>query len=791
MLNQYFKKFKNLKIGTKILIIVLLISFIAQISTGILAFISITQLSNYSQNEASNLGEETALNGETALKNQAESYLKEVSSSMAEASDNILEEVSDEVAGLSVGIEDIYTNSGNFAGHSLPLPETTVSGDSSDRTDSTEKAYAVDPANSSSDKTTVLAYDVGSYAAKYENKVYRTTLRKWLELTDEERTNIHANKIVVSENSVPSEIQNEIKIISNVSYLSKPIYESNAAVSSVYIGTESGIFYRYSPSNSSERFDPRTRSWYTDAIIAKEAGNNTPLWQSTYIGKSDGKLCITCSKAFTDKNGKILGVAAIDLYLENINQYVIGTTIGNTGYAFVTDNNGKIIMHPDYKLDESGNVIGNFNTEPLKSDDTSGSYKELLSAMDSNKTGVKTAKINGKDYYVAYSPLTTPGWSLGAASEIEEIIAPAVEIRKLISSSADTTKSAINSALLKVLVVFIIIFAICSILICILSFRLSKEILAPIKRLQSQAKIIGEGEFSARIRIESNDELGDLSRSFNKMAENLKIYMDNLEKTTIEKEKIHSELMIAKKIQSSMLPCIFPAFPDRKDFDVYAMMDPAKEIGGDFYDFFFVDKNNFALVIADVSGKGVSAALFMVIAKILLKNQLQNGDSPAKVLEVVNDRLCENNEASMFVTAFIGLVNIKEGTFTYANAGHNPPLIYEKSKDEYKFIGESHGFVLGGMPKMKYTEETTSLQKDDLIFMYTDGVTEATDTNGKLFSKEKLKQILSNPQTKKMSIKDIIIALRSDIDKFANESERTDDITMLAFKDFDIPDSDI
>ncbi len=781
--------FKNLKIGKKILIIVLLISLIAQISTGILAFISIVRLSNYSQNEASKLGENTAENAETALKNQAESYLKEVSSSMAEASDNILEEVSDEVSGLCVGTEDVYQNSKNFAGHPLSLPETAANGNSSDRSNASENGYVVDPKNSSEDKTIVLAYDAGSYPAKFEHDVYKTTISKWLGLTDEERKNIQKNKIVVSENLIPSDIQNEIKTISNVSYISKPIYESNVAVSSVYLGTESGILCRYSSVNSSERYDPRTRPWYTDAIKSKNSGSTLPVWQSTYIGKSDGKLCITCSKAFTNKNGKILGVAAIDMQLENINQYIIGATIGNAGYAFVIDQNGKIIMHPDYKIDESGNTIGDFNTEPLKSENISGSYKELISDMKSDKTGVKTAQVNKKDYYVAYSALKTPGWSLGAASEVAEIIKPAAEAHQLIDSSTAATKASINFDLIRTSILFALIFAICSVILYILGVKFSKEILAPIKRLQIQAKIIGEGNFSSRISVKSDDELGDLSKSFNKMVENLKTYMDNLAKTTAEKEKIHSELMIAKKIQSSMLPSIFPAFPNRKDFDVYAMMDPAKEIGGDFYDFFFIDKDNFALVIADVSGKGVSAALFMVIAKILLKNQLQNGNSPAKVLEIVNNRLCENNEANMFVTSFIGIVNIKTGKFTFSNAGHNPPLIYNKAEDKYKFIGKSHGFVLGGMPNMKYSENSMLLQKEDLIFLYTDGVTEAMNSDGKLFSKEKLERILNSSQTKKMSVKDIIISLRSEIDNFANEFERTDDITMLAFKDFQIPDS--
>lgn len=774
MFNSYVK---NLKISQKILITVLLIALTAQISAVIPAVIGILNIARDSQTEAISSGKFTSQKSQDALKSQAESYLLELSNSMSDASDNVFEEVSDQTVSLAEAANDVYRNPEKFNGHILPLPETTTSANRSSRENASEKAFAVDPESISQGDEYALAYNTLPYSKS--EKIYKTSVENWKNLSENERNSISQNNIVVSSNPAPEKIKQEIKILSNFSHTAKSIYNSNVAVSSVYAGTESGICYHYSTGNSSKRYDPRKRSWYTDAVNA--AKNKQPVWQSRYLSKSSGVPCVTCSKAFTDKNGKVIGVIAIDMYIDDVNKYIIGSTIGNTGYAFVVDNNGKVIMHPQ-------NDINSAEYEsPLDSDSASESYKDLISKMAAGKSGVTTARINENEYYAAFSPMVTTGWSLGAVSKTDEILAPSYEIQNVINNSVESTENSIKSNLSKIFIRFFVILVILSIIIYIAGIKLSKEISSPIKKLSQQAKIIGEGEFSSRIKVNSNDEIGVLSNSFNKMAENLNLYMENLKKTTAEKEKIHSELMIAKKIQKSMLPCIFPAFPERSDFDIYALMDPAREVGGDFYDFFFIDKKHLAVVIADVSGKGVSAALFMVIAKILIKNQLQIGDSPEKALEQVNNRLCENNEAGMFVTAFTGIIDIETGEFVFSNAGHNPPLVYHSESNQYQFIKSPKGFVLGGMPNMKYTKEKMFFKREDSLFLYTDGVTEAMNPQGELFSKERLESILNNASTKKLKIKDIITHLRKEIDKFADGAERSDDITMLAFKDFDIP----
>lgn len=246
--------------------------------------------------------------------------------------------------------------------------------------------------------------------------------------------------------------------------------------------------------------------------------------------------------------------------------------------------------------------------------------------------------------------------------------------------------------------------------------------------------------------------------------------------------KTEAELEVASKIQSSILPCTFPAFPDRKEFDIYASMNTAKEVGGDFYDFFLVDDNKIAIVIADVSGKGVPAALFMMTARTLIKNQLLLKHSVEQTFINVNNQLCENNEVEMFVTSFLGLLDIKAGEFLCVNAGHNPPLI-KRANQKFEWLKTKKSFVLGGMQNIKYKSQSVQIQTGDIIFLYTDGVTEAVNKNLDLYSDERLYNEL-NSINDEATPADIINKIKISIDEFSEGCEQADDITMLALKYF-------
>lgn len=277
----------------------------------------------------------------------------------------------------------------------------------------------------------------------------------------------------------------------------------------------------------------------------------------------------------------------------------------------------------------------------------------------------------------------------------------------------------------------------------------------------------------------TSGEVGYLADAFRKMFLDLDGYIENLTRITAEKERIGAELSVATQIQADMLPSIFPAFPERNEFDIYASMTPAKEVGGDFYDFFMVDEDHLAVVIADVSGKGVPAALFMVIAKTIIKNHALNKEPVFEVFKNANEQLCENNEEGMFVTAWMGLLTISTGHFEYVNAGHNPPLL-KRAKGEFTYLKSRPCFVLAGMEGSCYRKEELMLSAGDILYLYTDGVTEAENAQNELYGEERLKAALERQKSDNPN--DILPFVSADIDSFVKEASQFDDITMLCFK---------
>ena len=263
------------------------------------------------------------------------------------------------------------------------------------------------------------------------------------------------------------------------------------------------------------------------------------------------------------------------------------------------------------------------------------------------------------------------------------------------------------------------------------------------------------------------------------MEQDINNYIDNLTKITAEKERIGAELDIATNIQKSMLPSIFPAFPDRKEVDIYATMNPAKEVGGDFYDFFMVDEDHLAIVMADVSGKGVPAALFMVIGKTLIKDHTQPGRDLGEVFSQVNDLLCESNSEGLFITAFEGVLDLVTGEFRYVNAGHEIPFICKKG-GVFEPYPIKAGFVLAGMEGMRYKCGSMQLEPGDKVFQYTDGVTEATNRDNDLYGMERLGRVLG--KNADLSPEELLPKVKEDIDTFVDGAPQFDDITMLCLE---------
>lgn len=326
------------------------------------------------------------------------------------------------------------------------------------------------------------------------------------------------------------------------------------------------------------------------------------------------------------------------------------------------------------------------------------------------------------------------------------------------------------------------------------SYILRQDIVKILERITSTAKHFAETRRNTTANTSTDifqnlpngeiTEFNDLVISLQQMEIDMNAYVVNLRKMTEDRTRIKSELELAESIQSNMLPSIFPAFPERSEFDIYALMDPAREVGGDFYDFFLIDNDHLAMVIADVSGKGIPAALFMMMSKILVKNYVTTGSSPAEALAAVNNTICQNNTNDMFVTIWLGILTISTGKIIAANAGHEYPIL-QRAGGQFEVIKDKHGFVVGSMPNLKYSEYEIDFHTGDTLFVYTDGLPESTNTANEQFGLDRILEVLNSEPDGE--VEDLFVSMGVAVAEFVQDAEQFDDLTMLALKGKDIP----
>ena len=279
-------------------------------------------------------------------------------------------------------------------------------------------------------------------------------------------------------------------------------------------------------------------------------------------------------------------------------------------------------------------------------------------------------------------------------------------------------------------------------------------------------------------KIHNRDEIGKLAKSVEKMSRDMNKYIEDLTQATAEKERLGAELNVARQIQAEMLPRVFPPYKNHPELELYANMTPAKEVGGDFYDFYLIDDDHFAMVVGDVSGKGVPAALFMVITKTLLKEASEHSILPSEIFERVNSILCEGNESGLFVTCWMGILTLSTGELNFANAGHTAPII--KTQGQINYLSSKPNLMLAAMDGIPYTNHTVKMERGDRLFIYTDGITEATNEYDELYGEDRLLHVMKSVQDKGKNSRDILDIIRNDLDDFVLDAPQFDDITMLA-----------
>ena len=497
------------------------------------------------------------------------------------------------------------------------------------------------------------------------------------------------------------------------------------------------------------------KDWYS---LPKKLGR--PVWIEPYYDEGGGDILMTTYSVpfYADKNGKrtFAGIVTADVSLSWLQKMIASIKIEKTGYAFLVSKSGKLITHPDKALAMKGTVSDAAGAQ----DNTE--LRKIAQHMTEGKFGFCSVEntLTGKMNWITYAPVPSTQWSLAILFPQDEVM----------SDITNLNRAVFILGFLGIIFLFAVIVLI------------SGSITKPLRVLATKTRAIGSGNLDFDLPpAKTKDEVGSLTNALIYMKNALKKYIRELTETTAAKEKIESELKIARDIQMGILPKTFPPFPDRPEFDIYALLKPAKEVGGDLYDFYFVDDERLCFVIGDVSGKGVPAALFMAVTKTLIKTVAKVIKEPALTLSQVNKELVRDNTSWMFVTVFYGILNTRTGEVCYSSAGHNPPLLIKKGK-EPEFIKCDTGIVLGAFEDACYKEHKLVLAPGDTFYLYTDGVTEAMNKENALFSEERLKNDLSGSMA--VPIKELAEGTVEEVEAFSRGVPQSDDITILVLRYF-------
>lgn len=484
----------------------------------------------------------------------------------------------------------------------------------------------------------------------------------------------------------------------------------------------------------SKEYNYHNQSWYKE-IKTKLIDTNNVHWSLPYHEKiGSNALMVTAGAGIYDKNGKLVGISTVDWEINSIMKTISKMRPTPNSFALFADiDNDYIFISTDKYINEQ-EVIGK-------------SLKEIpWFTEDLAKNN--TFEYHGKKYRSFFRKLNN--------GMVLIVNIPVFELFYL--------------TFIHLSMLFMILMFLMCIIAQIIYLVLKKNLHIPIQKLINIANDIGNGHLNTEIRIEKPEEFAKLASTFNTMAK-------DIENITKEREKTESELSLAKKIQASSLPNKFPPFPEYNEFDIFATMEPAKEVGGDFYDFYFISPNEFMFLIADVSGKGVPAALSMMTVKTLINNIAQIGYQPKEMFEIINNKIC-NSKQEFFVTVFASIINIDTGKMVCINCGHNPPLI--KRKNKYEYLKTDSNIVLGAFEDAEINTYETILNEGDSLFLYTDGVTEAVSSYKEMYGEKRLIDCLNNIKT--VNLAQIVSKVKADIKAFTQNMPQSDDTTLMLFR---------
>ena len=565
------------------------------------------------------------------------------------------------------------------------------------------------------------------------------------------------------------------KLLGNMEDIFVPLVANHENIATVYLGTERGLMVSYDPNSDTAittdggYYEYRDSVWYLTAKRQKKC-----IFTETYQDRYGRGLTITCAAPIFSPEGYFMGCVGMDILMKELNDSMVNDGIVIPSLAALIDRNGNYIAGRDVdELSENmGSIFDTGRNEALRQ-----AGREILA----RRKGVVSVGEGEEADYISFATIDSTDWTLCILTPVSSVIEPAVAIRKGIDENTRTVVATVTRVILAVIQTCLLLSALILVIVTLFTGKFSRRISDPLKQLEADVKTISGGKLDSRTTVTTNDEIGSLANSFNIMTDSLQKYIADLKKVTAKEQRIAGELSAATSIQASMLPRNFGAFSSGRPFDLFASMDPAKEVGGDFYDFFMIDENRLGLVMADVSGKGVPAALFMVIAKTLIKNRAQMGGGPAEILASVNDQLCQGNEEEMFVTVWFGILDLATGKGMAANAGHEHPVI-RRAGGLYELVVYRHSPALATFEGLRFREHEFELHPGDSLFVYTDGVAEATNAREELFGTDRMLEALNrNPDG---TPEEEIRTLKASIDAFVGEADQFDDITMLGLHYF-------
>ncbi|MBR3225563.1 MAG: SpoIIE family protein phosphatase [Atopobiaceae bacterium] len=572
-------------------------------------------------------------------------------------------------------------------------------------------------------------------------------------------------------------IQRQIALFGNMSDLLASLF-NHTQIDSCYIALPSGIMIladdhassKFASDGSIAPIEMTHRPWYTGA-----AQKHGIYFTDVATDVFTGNVGIMCAMPVYN-NDELVAVVGADFLLGDMEKTIATSGEGND-FSCIINDKGHVVFSPKkdgvFKVQESSHAADLRQTRGA----TGGFVSESLKGT----TAPTMVEADGVIYYMCGSPIKTVGWAVVNAVDQQATDAVTARLRSEFDGIVDSAQAEVGESLSRTLVTMIILILAVLGLALTGALVLSRRIVKPLGLITDRVRSLGGDNlrFIMEDEYRTGDEIEVLADSFAKLSAKTLEYVDEVTRVTAEKERIGAELDMATDIQASQLPRLFPAFPNIPEFDIYASMTPAKEVGGDFYDFFLVDDTHIGLVMADVSGKGVPAALFMMVSRVLLKSHLQNGESPSEALESVNDQLCESNEAEFFVTMWVAVIDVATGKGVAANAGHEHPAL-RRAGGQYELVVYRHSPAVGVMEGIPFREHDFELYPGDSLFVYTDGVPEATSDDEELFGNDRMLEALNkNPDA---DAKEVLANVTEGIEKFVAGAEQFDDTTMLCVR---------